>query len=74
MKLFSKIDRLLCNKRRSVSTFFTLKTIVDLMKEIRDSGISMSYNISRIIMNQFKEQFNLYNYESEVIINHIYST
>ncbi len=44
------------------------------MKEIKDSGISMSYNISKIIMNQFKEQFNLYNYEAEVIIDQIYFT
>lgn len=54
VKLFNKIDRMLCNKRRSVSTFFTLKTIIDLLKEVRDSGIPMNYNICQIIMKQFK--------------------
>lgn len=32
----------------------------------------MNYNISRIILYQFKEQFNLYKYEVDTIISHAY--
>jgi hypothetical protein len=66
-KAFAKIDKVLCNKRRSMSINFNIKIISNLLK---DSVYSQEYyrkGISKIILFYFQDQLNLYPYEVKAI-------
>jgi len=57
-----------------MSVHFSLKMLRELIKSIYDSKMEMSFSISKIVMCQFKLQFNLYFYEAEAVINSVFSS
>lgn len=61
-KAFAKIDKILCNKRRSMSVNFNIKVISNLLKDAIYTQESYQKSLTQIILLYFKDQLNLYPY------------